>query len=995
VVLGLCASRATAQVVKGSISGTVVDPTGAAVPGADVTAVNSQTGGAYSTKTEPTGLFNLPLLAIGNYTLTVAKEGFRKLAMTGVQVTAAQDYGLGSLRLELGELTTVVEVAAAPPLLQTTQSQVSTALSSTALAVFPGLDFDVGLDVLALQIPGVVNPRDAGFSNSNGNDFASNGLRSRNNDQQIDGANNNDNSVAGPGVFIGNTDFVQEYQITTNNFGAEYGRNAGSVVNIITKTGTNKWHGALFGTENNNKLNTLSNDQKAFEGLHALPVMNDEFSGGSIGGPIKKDKVFMFAGFDNEIIPGSSVEATGNLTPTPAGLQTLGACYPNSTSVQALAAYGPFGVKGGDPVISGTPVVKTVTPPASSGLLTCPGVQFSGVQRLLNTSSHRYDYLGRLDVSGAKDRVYGRFLYQKITPLNQQGSGSTGYPVDVPSVGQQWAVSWTRTLSPTMFNEARLSFGRFGVQFGGNDIGNTVPPMSNIAQALASVTMPAGYAGFGPSTSFPQGRIVNTYQLQDNWSYSHGRHQLKAGTNLTYQRSPNVFLPNYNGSFSFLNFGNFVANIPSTVSVTLGSPNLDFREHDSFFFVGDDYKIRSNFTLNLGLTYTYDGQPANLFHNHDLQRESGSAPFFNPSLPLSIRTFPSLPAPKNGVGPSIGFAYSPAWGGAGKTVIRGGYRLSFDPPFYNIYLNIATSTPQVLAQTLSGSTAANVPLPAAPTGVAIRSELASSLTLGVADPRAFNETTVAPDFRADHVQMWSFGIQRQLGGRAVLESRYVGNHGGSLFQSINANPEISGIAAAFPNLVPAGLTPCPSANAVVASAVGRVNCNEGLIRERVNTAMSDYNAWQTELRTTNLWNQLTLRSSFTWSKTTDNASEIFGSYAGGATLAFSQDPFNYTSAEHGLSALDIPKSWTLSFSEEIPAFRSQKGFVGHILGGWAVAGSYIIASGQPYTPTQQYLAYETGSSAFDASFNAGFQSSVSYENLRPFLSNPSAPASLV
>ncbi len=998
LVLTTCLpSRVSAQVVKGSISGTVIDPTGGAIPDAEVVAVSGATGAAYKTKTETSGLFKLPLLAVGKYTLTVTKEGFNKFLLNNVEVMAGQDNGLGMVRLEIGQISTTVEVSAAPGMIQTTQSQISNSVTSSMLTVFPGLDFNVGLDSLALMVPGVVDNRDVGFSNTNGASFSVNGIRGRNNDQQIDGANNNDNSVAGPGFFLGNTDFVQEYQIVTNNFGPEYGRNAGSVVNIITKSGTNDWHGDVFVTEGNNKLNALSNTQKAFQELHKLPPGNDEFSGGSAGGPIVKDKVFVFGGFDNEIIPRSSVFSSGNLTPTPLGLQQLQACFPNSTSLQALASYGPFGVTGGNPVISGTPRTRTAT----VGDVSCD-FEASGVKRTLNTSRHIYDVMGRLDVNTDKNRFYGRFLWQKDTPLNAPGyaNGAAGYPSNVPSMGQQWGFSWTRNLSSSMFNEARLNFGRLGVQFGGNGIGNTLPQMSNLAGGLGSVTMPSGYLNWGVPNTYPQGRIVNTYQFQDNWSYLRGRHQLKAGANLTYQRSPNVFLPNYNGTWSFANFNNFIANIPSSIAITLGDPNLDFREHDSFFYFGDDFKVRQNLTLNLGVTYTYFGQPANLFHNADLKRESGPNPFFNPELPLSVRTFPKMPAPKNSVGPSIGFAYSPEWGGAGKTVLRGGYRLAFDPPFYNIYTNMASSAPQVLSQTLT-PVAGGPPLPpllAQPSGPANRTELASDLTLGVMDPRSFSQTSLAPDFRADHVQSWSFGIQRQLGPSVVFESRYVGNHGGALFQTINGNPYVAGLASLFPNAMPSGVAPCSSADAAVGTAVGRVNCNMGVIRIRGNTASSDYHGWQSEIRTTNLWNQLTLRSAFTWSKTTDNASEIYGSYYGGGTLALSQNPFNYKSAEHGLSALDIPKNWTLAFSEQVPFFKSQQGVVGHILGGWSFSGSYMIASGQPYGPVQQYLAYSMyypGPFPFDTTFNSFVNSAVSYENLRPFMGNPNAPVSLV
>ncbi|HXJ91949.1 MAG TPA: TonB-dependent receptor [Terriglobia bacterium] len=998
---GLAAVPASGQVVKGSISGTVVDATGAVVPGAEIAASNRETGAQYSTVTDQSGLFHIALVGIGSYTVEVRKTGFRALTLGDVSVQASQDAALGNLTLEIGQATTSVEVTAAPPLMETTQAQVTNTVSSSTIQSFPGINLNNGLDVLALQTPGVVATRDLGFSNSNGMDFGNNGIRGRNNDQQIDGQNNNDNSVAGPSLFMTNPDFVQEYQIVTENFGPEYGRNSGSVVNIVTKSGTNNWHGDAFITESNWRLSTLSNTQKAFEGLTQVPVFNNEFSGVSIGGPLKKDKAFIFGGFDNNIIPGSAVYAEGGLTPTPAGISALQGCFPNSPSISALANYGPYGIKGGNPVPSGTPTTQTLMAADGSPC----SVQFAGVQRTLPDPVHQYDYTARIDWNGVKDHVYGRWLYQKITSLNlDPGTAALGYPFNEPSFSEDFGVSWTRTLSSTMVNELRLSYGRLTVEFGGNGIGNTIPNQGNIASGLADISIGTPFAGFGPPDNFPSGRIVNTYQLQDNWSWFHGAHQIKAGTNLTYQRSPNVFLPFYNGGYTFTDFQGFADNMPESVNVTQGTPNLDFREHDSFFYVGDDYKARPNLTLNLGLTYTYFGQPANLFNQLDTKRESGSEPFFDPSLPLSVRVFPSLPAPKNQFGPSAGFAYTPHWGGRltgnGQTVLRGGYRLAYDPPYYNIYLNIAGSAPQVLAQTIAPTTASDgsvipaPPLPAQPFGPNVRSDLAPYLTLGTQDPRSFNQTTVTPNFRADHVQQWSLGIQRQLTPAAVFEARYVGNHGGNLFQSVNANPYIGGLAATFPSLVPSGDTPCPASQAVVSQAVGRVNCNLGVDRVRTNTAVSDYQALQTELRTTNLAHQLTLRTAYTWSKTTANADEIYATGGAGGTLAFSQNPFDYLGGEHGLSGLDIPQNWTLSFVEQIPVYRDQHGLAGHLLGGWSVSGSYIIASGQPYTPIQFYLNTFSGPNQYyDTNFNAAF--ATVYETARPFAGSSSAPVNTV
>ncbi|HUI43467.1 MAG TPA: TonB-dependent receptor [Terriglobia bacterium] len=994
-LLGPGPNRLAAQVVKGSISGTVADPSGALVSGAAVKATNEATEELRIGETDQTGMFHLSLLSPGSYKLEISKAGFQTLSLTGVSVQASQDTGLASLSLRLGSTSTTIEVTAAPPLLHSTQAQITNTISTNTIEAFPAIDLNTGLDVLALQLPGVVNDRDNSFSNTNGVGFSVNGIRGRSNDQQIDGQNNNDNSVTGPQIFLGNPDFVQEVQVVTNNFGPEYGRNSGSVINYITKPGSNDWHGDAAVTESNWRLDTLSNTQKAFEGLTQVPNFNEEFSSATIGGPLKKDKGFIFGGFDDDIRPGTAVYASGNLTPTPAGLATLQSCFPDSPSIAALASYGPYGIQGGNPVPSGTPTTKTLTAADGSNC----DVQFAGVQRTLPTAYHSYDATTRIDWNTAKDHFEGHWLYQKITPLNlDPGTAAAGYPYNVPSFGERFGYSWTRTLSSSMVNEFRLGYGRTNVEFGGNGIGNTIPNQGNLAEGLTSVSMSSPYLTFGPPNNTPQGRIVNTYQLQDNWSWVYGSHIFKAGTNLTYQRSPNVFLPNYNGQFTFHDFQSFADDTPATVSITLGKPTLDFREHDSFFYFGDDYKVKPNLTLNLGLTYTYFGQPANLFNRYDTTNETGSTPFFDPALPVSVRVFPSLPSPKNQWGPSAGFAYTPQWGGKltgnGKTVLRGGYRLSYDPPFYNIYLNIASSAPQVLAQTLTGSMANGIPLGAAPFGPAVRSELASYLTLGVADPRAFNQTTVTPDFRADHVQQWSFGIQREIVPSAVVEVRYVGNHGGDLFQSINGNPYIADIAAAYPNALPAGLTPCSEADAVVSKAIGRVNCNLGVERLRTNTGVSDYQGLQTEFRATNLAHQLTLRTAYTWSKTTDNTSDIFGTGGGGNTLAFAQNPFSYIGSEHSLSGLDIPQNWTLSFVEQLPWLRDQHGLAGHVLGGWSVSGTYALASGQVYTPLQYGINTFTGPSDFFDTAMSGFYG-YALETARPYAGSPTAPVSAV
>jgi hypothetical protein len=997
---------ATAQVSKGSISGNIADPQGAAVPNADVKAVGKENNQEFNATSDNSGLFKLSLLPVGTYRLEITKNGFRKSVFGNVEVEVGVDRGMGTIKLEIGEVTSTVEVSAAAPLLESTEAQVTNSFSESEIQTFPTILGNEGLDNLALTVPGVTMSRDLGFSNSNGVDFAVNGLRGRNNDQQIDGQNNNDNSVAGPSLFVSDSEFVQEYQITTSNFGAEYGRNSGSVVNIVTKSGSNTVHGSVYGSESNAALDSMTNIQKQFEGLKKVPWFNDEFVGGTIGGPLWVDHVFFFGGFDQEYIPGTSVLSSGNITPTPAGITTLIGCFGNTTSLQALQTYGPYGITGGGP----TPQNPTIPISGEPGFIPgCPGVQYGGVQRVLGSPFKSYNFPLKFDIQTTKNHFYGRFLYNKSTSVNTDAfvTGASGYPVDVPAFSQAWGFSWARTLSTRMANEFRLSYGRENVEFGGNTLGNSIPNATNIGDAVANVVFVAsGLLGYGPATNAPQGRIVNTYQLQDNWTYVVGRHELKAGVNVTQQRSPNYFLPNVNGQWQFSDYGGYAANDPTRIRIASGNPVLPFKETDTFLYVGDDFKLKNNLTLNLGLTWSYYGQPANLFNQITVKNQTGPDPLWNPALPASVTEFPTIPAPKNSWGPNVGFAWTPTLGsrflGNGKTVIRGGFREAYDPPFYNIYLNISSAAPIVLLNTLTGATAAANPLSANPLGPANRTQLAPFLTTGVFDPRSFNETSVSPNFGPQRVYAWSLGVQREIVPKAVFEVRYVGNHATNLFQTINGNPAIAGLAALYPDQVPTGLTPCPAAQAAVPHAVGRVNCNEGIVRERTNTAHSDYGALQSELRVNNLWNQLTLKGTYTYSNTTDNVSEIFSTGGAGNSSAFSQSQVNFTGDEHGTSGLDFPHSFGMTVTEQLPFFKSQHGLVGHVLGGWVVAGNYFITSGQPYTASQSFANCASGGGAcsangpgnpYDAAFNGAFVGNDGA--LRPFLGSNSAPANAV
>ena len=1054
---------AMGQVLKSGIRGTVTDTQGAVVAGADVKATETATNVTHTTTTDGSGEFHFNLIPPGTYKIEASFKGFKTSVQTGILASAGSDVTVGAIKLSAGGITETVDVTSDAALIETTTPQVTSTFSGATLSTFAGLQENQGLDSLALFVPGVVAARDNGFSNTNGGSgFSVNGLRGRNNDQQIDGQNNNDNSVGGPGLFVSDTEFVQQYVLITNNFGPEYGRNAGSVVNVITKSGTNAWHGSIYATENASAMNAMSNQEKRFlvdpngnpgtEPQH----LNDEFGGFTIGGPWVKNKLFFFGGFDQEIINFLANYHTDSLSPTPAGLATLNGCFPASKSLQAWDKFGPYGIGGA--LATTVPVNPSVAGGDREFPLInvdgCDNVQFGGTSRIMKAPVHNFNFVNRLDWQLGSDTITGRYLFNRGNFFNQDfGDAAAGYPVNVPALSQAILMSWTHNLSSHMVNEARISFNRLNVVFGGNTIG-TVPTDIGLTQGVAKISfrfpanffetpgtnqtagggnLPAlGFLSLGTATNLPQGRIVNTWQAQDNWNFVKGKHTFKAGVNWTYQRSPNSFLPSVNGAFQFDGWSDigagsgFVENTPNRVQVAQGPSTLDFREYDTFLYGGDDWKIRQNLTLNLGLTWSYYGQPANLFNQITTKQQTGSDPFWIPSLPASITTFPTFPAPKNSFGPSLGFAYSPQWGGFltghGKTTIRGGYRFLYDPPFYNIYINMATSSPQVFLQTFTGGTRGNTnpsattfPLPATPIGPNVRTSLASALQHGVFDPRSFAETNMSPDFGPDKVHSYTLGVARELSKNSAIEARYAGNRAYDLFQSINGNPEIRNLQADFPGLVPAGATPCPLGQVVTGPGqsdlsknlgFGRENCGQGVLRTRANTGYSYYNALQVEFRATNLFKQLLIKSSYTFSKNLDNVSEIFSTFGGGNTVAFSQNPTDFKKGEYSFSGLDIPHQWTILFDEQLPFYKDQKGFVGHVFGGWSFSGNYILASGQRYTPSQIFEASAsdlslaggglstTGSKDyFDSGYFGNFNGGV--EQARPFLGSRNAPVTSV
>ncbi|MGH9761461.1 MAG: TonB-dependent receptor domain-containing protein, partial [Blastocatellia bacterium] len=754
----------------------------------------------------------IPTLLPGKYTIAVEAPNFKKAVFTDVEVRLGQVTVIDVGMQAGGASETVTVTANTETVIQKDTSQVSTSFQSRAVEDLPSNVAGVGIDTLALLAPGVT----PGFGNVNGNGttLSVNGNRARSNNFTIDGVDNNDLSIGGPSYFVDNQDQVAEFQVVTNNFSAQYGRNQGAIVNIVTKSGTNSFHGSAFEFHRDaSNLDSLNNIEKSGGQTGPLPLLYNVF-GGTIGGPIIKDKAFFFGSYQGITTRQAAADITGGVAILASDLPKLAADFPNNAAIQAYSKFSYFAITadGTATVRAGFPV-ETVT---IGGHTYQAAVPQKDVIATALTPYSEQEFSGRGDVKvSEKNNVWGRYLFQNPDFKNGLAFGNNGYFGDEPAKSQSAAGTWDRQISAISFNEFSFSYSRLAVLFGGGCTATTpgcTPDPTQIDQAFTNFSglggirgsiTGLGLLGIGPATNLPQGRIVQAFQFRDNYSRTMGRHQFQMGADIRRLKNEVPFLPTVNGNFNFGNNGTrFATNDPSSTTLAAGTSTLSYSETDQFYYFQDDWKIRDNLTLNLGIRYEFTGQPINLLADLTQKREANPATaLWLQSLPLSARTVPRIPNDKNNFAPRFGFAYTPRFWkklfGDDATVIRGGYSVAYDASFYNILLNVSTSTPVVFNNvTLNPAPPAAAIFPV-PTGAAFGPAVRAFATANkifatnLFDPRFFTQTQVSNNFRSPYAEQWSLGIQRQITKNDVFEVRYLGTHGVGLFQQSITNPQFA------------------------------------------------------------------------------------------------------------------------------------------------------------------------------------------------------------
>jgi hypothetical protein len=940
LILLVISPAVSAQTSKGFIVGNVTDPNGAAVAGATVRITNPATGATRETTSQSDGAYRFDAVDPGTYNIEVGAGGFRTTTRSGVIVAAAQTTD-AAIQLEIGAASEAVTVLATNPI--EIQSADGTRVNTLDQRQITDLPVPALNPVnLVFTLPGVVDPGPLAGGFVQGTEFSVNGLRARSNSQLIDGLENNDNSVAGQFYQPVLRDGYDEVTVLQSDYSAEFGRAGGAVVNVITRRGTNDFHGSVYDVINNSAFNSRTAGQRSRGDRR--PVVVENTPGFSLGGPVYlphfgeggpvwgfrgQNKLFFFTTYQGDRVRQQTVATA--FVPTAAGVGTLRTLFPNSAS---LAQY--LGVIGN---LRGTTNISNVALGAGR-----PDIPF-GEASLTSTQPVDDDqFLARVDwTPNQRDTFTVRYLIERQNFFNQfpsTGSGGNPFPgfeIDVPSLIQNAYINYTRVLSTRSTNEFRFGFGRFNAFFtprnesaSGSVFGPTI--------AFTGGGLGQGITGLGIPSGFPQGRIFNNFQFQDTITHTAGDHTIRAGVDLIDQRAKQLIPFNAQGTLTFGSgggfnaFANFLENFSGRGSAgaaqSFGSQVIYPNAFIQNYFVNDQWRVRENLTLNLGLRYENYGTPYNAI----------AFPAFA-GFGVPFNTVARQQRDNNNFAPRVSFAYQPGWGrrlfGENRTVIRGGFAVSYEFFFNNILVNTAATPPNVFGVTNLASTLNATDFPRG----FVNFGRGNLPTVGSPNPLA-GINTIPPNLVNPQDYAWNLGIQREVSNLFVVDIAYVGTRGTRQFINEQLNPGVE--------------------SNVLGAALTRVNPGRGPVTARTNGGDSNYHSLQTRVER-GLSNGLLFRFAYTWSHAIDVAnSEVFTT-TGGTSVP--SNNFNRR-VDRGNAAYDIRHRGVLSVLYDIPT-PSGNGLARSLLGGFTLSGIYRIQSGYLQSPYVGGIDLNNDGSAFN------------------------------
>ena len=971
------------QAEAGSIAGTVRDPSGAVIPGAQVTATSVATGAARTTKTGNSGQYNIPGLTPGSYGISVTSGNFAPFT-TQIEVTVGGAATVDA-QLTVGSQATTVQVASGSTQVNTQTQELSQLVNTHQLAQLPSLTRNpYDFVVLSGNVSNGDNTTDSFNSYQNltsrGVGYSINGQRQSGTEILLDGVENITwfSDQVGEQIPV---DAVQEYSVLTNNFSAEYGRASGGVVNVTSKSGTNALHGSVW-EYNRLSAYTANTYDNVVHGQPKGTYTRNQF-GFLAGGPIKKDKLFFLGSTEWTRVRSQATESV--LIPAP---QFLALTAPNVQSY--FNAYGsnhaPISstISASDLLASGT--ISTPLPGVPPATPVFGQVNFkANADAGGDFPQNTYRILGRLDYNLSDNTQ----MFFRIGKESEDWFSGTAFysPYSQYDVGQVFnnlstLYSISHSFGPTLFSNSKISFSRLQNP---NSYDTTLQNVPNLMFQSATVngqqvTFPGLENFMAPGAGgLPFGGPQNTIQLQHDISWTKGNHAMRFGGQFTYlqlnlaygayaqavemlgtgpETALNAMLAgnlqyyeaavNPQGKLPCTSQPNGTLNLNSGCEVTppVGAPSFSrsYRYKDWAIYAQDSFRVTPRFTFNYGLRYEHYG----VQHNDNQNLDSNF--YYGPGSNLfaQIATGQVEIAPHSSVGqlwaprwgtvaPRVGFAYDVF--GDGTTSLRGGFGISYERNFGNITFNTIQNPPAYATLEIYNTpvTTSNV----GPLGTA-----GPPVGLPPSELRNVNQ-----NINVAQTQFWSLALQRQVARNSVVELSYSGAHGVHLYDITAGNP--IGGAQAYLGAPVTFDSACSTSITVPMACLTRNNNQYAAINVRGSGGLSSYNAVNVKFQTQNLHNSgLSLTANYTWAHSLDDLSSTFADSSQGGSGYIGNlgylDPRN-PKLDWGSSDYDVPNRFVAAPIWETPWYRGRGGILPEIAGNWVITGIFTARGGTPFS----------------------------------------------
>lgn len=903
------AAALVAQSFRGGIVGTVTDSSGASVASAQVTVTSQDTGLTRVVQTDSDGNYHFSELPLGNYTVTAVITGFNTETQKGIAVAVSTDSRV-DFKMSPGEVKQVVEVSGEVPLVDTTSDMSGGTIEGSVAQDLPvnGRDFT---KLLTLVPGGTADPSSVSESPGSFGLFSINGNRGRSDNYLLDGTDMNDGFRNDPAINEGGVfgvpatllpvDAVAEFGILAGTE-AEYGRNAGAIVNIVTKSGTNSLHGSVFEDFRNNHLDArnyfnCANNPCAVAGTSPQPAnifLNNQF-GGSVGGPIVKDRTFFFAAYEGQ---REKVDFPSAITvPTQA----------------QIALHTPVG--GVNPVIAKLLALNPWTKPNPLPAGT-PGVDAPASLTSVLEGTNRLDsVITKIDQHIAANDVFtGRYFFgdsNQTFPLGlSSGSNVPGYNTHVPTRVQIVSLSYTHVFTNKLLMEVRGGWNRFAETFTPQDsnfdpssIGlDTIPSGNPLLFGLPTVSV-SGYSSLGNGTSQPRGRVDTNWQYFTNFSYNTGKHNFKMGFEFR-RTSINSFLDGkFRGTLSFNDLTDFLNGQVDAGTQATGDTHRLTHQNSEGLYLQDNYRLTHKLTFNYGLRWDHFGVVTEKHNRFSIFNTTTD------SLQLvGTQGLGQLyPDDWKDFSPRFSVAYDLF--GKSRTILRAGWGLYYDAYSLDYFLDQSVNNAGNLGPAYNGIGPSPVE-----TGGVVGSPLQAGTRVFGNFTTGSAVFTVAQNLKSPYVDEYNLNIEQQIASGLAMQIGYVGSQGHRLsrFRDINqANPAL-----------PSG-TPFPGF---------------GVINQFESTAFSNYNSLQANLNFRG-YHGLTSSVNYNWSHSIDNASDGFDF----VPQATQPDNSRRPDLERANSNFDVRQRFSWNFGYKLPG----SSWMPKLTSGWALDGIATLMTGTP------------------------------------------------